>query len=600
MNTGSEISRWVEELLSQMSLDEKIGQMTQVEKNSLSPGVIKQYCIGSVLSGGGGNPADNSPAGWVEMVSSFQKEALETRLGIPILYGVDAVHGHNNLVGAVIFPHNIGLGASRNARLAARIGRATAEELAATGVHWNFAPTVAVPHDLRWGRTFEGFGQDTQLVTQLSTAYIEGLQSHSLNQPLSILATAKHYFGDGGTTWGTSRMRFPIPEGYSFENQDGRFDFMIDQGDNRLDEATLRAVHLTPYIAAIRAGLQVVMASLSSWNGLKMHAHHYLLTEVLKGELGFAGFIVSDWAGIDQVSDDYYQAVVTAINAGIDMSMVPVDYERFIFSVKRAVNEGDIPIERIDDAVYRILRVKFISGLFEHPLPEPSYLSLVGSAEHRELGREAVAKSLVLLKNKGEILPLPKTTPTILVSGQAADDIGLQCGGWTIEWLGKAGAITPGTTILDGIRAAVSITTRVIYNKEARFDQFGKEDEQVGIVVLAESPYAEGFGDRADLTLPIEDIQLIERMRQHCQKLVVILLSGRPLILTDQLPFIDALVAAWLPGTEGQGVADVLFGGLPFIGKLPYSWPRSMNQIPMQMEDQPLFPYGYGLFSESK
>ena len=386
-------------------------------------------------------------------------EALETRLGIPILYGVDAVHGHNNLVGAVIFPHNIGLGASREAGLVARIGRATAEEMAATGVQWNFAPTVAVPHDLRWGRTFEGFSQESHLVSQLASAYIEGLQAPGLDHPLSVLATAKHYLGDGGTAWGSSHTRFPIPPGYSFDTQDGLFEFMIDQGDNCLEETTLRAIHLPPYIAAIKAGVLVVMASLSSRNGLKLHAHRQLLTEVLKGELGFTGFVVSDWAGIDPVSDDYYQAVVTSINAGIDMSMVPYDFERYISTLKRAVEEGDVSLERIDDAVRRILRVKLISGLFEHPLPEPSHKSLVGSVEHRELGREAVAKSQVLLKNEANTLPLSKSTPTILVGGQAADDIGLQCGGWTIEWLGKAGNITPGTTLLDGIRAAVSKQT---------------------------------------------------------------------------------------------------------------------------------------------
>jgi beta-glucosidase len=501
----------------------------------------------------------------------------------------------------VIYPHNIGLGAAGDADLAYRIGRATAEELAATGIYWNFAPTVAVPQDIRWGRTYEGYSQDSHIVAQLASAYIKGLQGNRLNEPLSVLANPKHYLGDGGTTWGSSGMLSYYPPGYTVEGVDNLFAFKIDQGDTSLDEATLRGVHLTPYIAALQAGAQVVMPSLSSWKGLKLHAHRYLLTEVLKGELGFNGFIITDWGGIDQVSADYYQAVVIAINAGIDMSMVPYDFERFISNMKRAVEKGDIPLDRIDDAVQRILSVKFKAGIFDHPHPDPSYLSLVGSAQHRELGREAVAKSLVLLKNEAQTLPLSKTLPTILVGGKAADDIGLQCGGWTIEWLGQAGAITPGTTILNGIRATVSPSSRVLYDPDGQFEQLGDERVEVGIAVLAEIPYAEGFGDREDLALPLADIRLIERMRSRCHTMVVLLLSGRPLILTDQLSLMDALVAAWLPGTEGQGVADVLFGDLPFTGKLPYTWPRSLDQIPTHYpylpgeEADALFPIGFGL-----
>ena len=595
------IAARVGDLLDRMTLDEKIGQMTQVEKNSLNPDTVKQFFIGSVLSGGGGYPPENTPAGWVKMVGDFQEAALQTRLGIPILYGVDAVHGHNNLYGAVIYPHNIGLGATGDLDLVYRIGRATAEELVATGVYWNFAPTVAVPQDIRWGRTYEGFSQDNRIVAQLASAYIKGLQGDRLNGPLSVLANPKHYLGDGGTTWGSSQMLFPIPPGYTLEGVDNQFAFKIDQGDTRLDEAALREIHLTPYIAALQAGAQVVMPSLSSWNGLKLHAHRYLLTQVLKGELGFNGFIISDWAGIDQVSDDYYQAVVTGINAGIDMSMVPYDYERFISSLKRAVEKGDILLERIDDAVQRILSVKFKVGLFERPQPDPRHLPLIGSVEHRQLGREAVAKSLVLLKNEAQALPLSKSAPTILVGGKAADDIGLQCGGWTIEWLGQPGNITTGTTILSGIRTAVSSSSRVFYDSDGRFEQLSDKLAEVGIVVLAEIPYAEGFGDQPDPTLSKVDILLIERMRALCQKLVVVLLSGRPLIITEQLPDIDALVAAWLPGTEGQGIADVLFGDLPFSGRLSFSWPRSMDQIPIVSpslagrETDALFPIGFGL-----
>ena len=600
------ISNRAADLLARMTLEEKIGQMTQVEKNSLAPDAVRKYLLGSVLSGGGGYPQENTAAGWVKMVGAYQEAALQTRLGIPMLYGVDAVHGHNNLYGAVIYPHNIGLGASRDPHLVYRIGRATAEELAATGIYWNFAPTVAVPLDIRWGRTYEGFSQDYQIVKQLATAYIQGLQGESVGDSLSVLATPKHYVGDGGTIWGSSDRLFPVPEGVSLLEINAPWEFKIDQGDARLDEATLRAVHLAPYSAAIEAGAQVIMASFSSWNGVKLHAHHYLLTDVLKGELGFSGFIVSDWGGIDQVSGDYYQAVVAAINAGIDMSMVPQDYERFISNLRRAVKNGDVPVARIDDAVKRILTVKIKAGLFERPFPDPSNLSLVGAQEHRALAREAVAKSLVLLKNDRQTLPLSKSLPVILVAGQAADDIGLQCGGWTIEWLGKPGNITLGTTILDGIRGAVSHGTRIEYDSGGKFDHLVNANGEpiksdIGIVLVAEHPYAEGFGDRADLTLSLADTRLIERMRLRCHKLVVILLTGRPLIVTDQLPLIDALVAAWLPGTEGQGVADVLFGDKTFTGKLSFTWPRGMEQIPItypfppEMGTEPLFPFGYGL-----
>lgn len=587
-------------LLERMTLEEKIGQMTQVEKNSLTPADVKDFGIGSVLSGGGGYPPKNTAVGWLEMVGGFQEAALQTRLGIPLLYGVDAVHGHNNLVGAVIFPHNIGLGATRDPDLVRRIGRATAEELAATGVKWNFAPTIAVPQDIRWGRTYEGYSQDTDLVSRLGRAYIDGLQGSNLGDPLSVLANPKHYLGDGGTTWGTSRMLFLIPPGYSFPGTDGRFAFKIDQGDTRVDEKFLRNVYLKPYLAALQAGAQIVMASFSSWNGKKLHAHRYLLTDVLKNELGFTGFIVSDWAGVDQVADDYYQAVVTAINAGIDMCMVPVAFRRFIDTMKEAVERGDIPVERVNDAVSRILEVKLQAGLFEKSLQSPKYVNLVGSPEHRQLAREAVARSLVLLKNEVETIPLAKSNPLILVGGQAADDIGLQCGGWTIEWLGKPGNITPGTTILSAIKSSVVHPELVLYAPDGYFKHPIETPAEVGIVVLAEMPYAEGFGDREDLTLPDTDIQLIKQMRLLCKKLVVILLSGRPLILTDQLASMDALVAAWLPGTEGQGVADVLFGDLPFTGKLPYAWPRSMEQIPVTADTNPLFPFDFGLQTRIK
>jgi len=596
------ISVRVNDLLSKMTLEEKIGQMTLVEKNSLNPEDVTRHKIGAVLSGGGGNPPVNTPSDWLKMINSFKQSATRTRLGIPLLYGVDAVHGHNNVVGTVIFPHNIGLGATRDPDLLYRIGRATAEEMVATGTRWNYAPTVAVPKDIRWGRTYEGFGQDTSLVTSLATAYLRGLQQDDLAAPLSVLATLKHFIGDGGTTWGTATSIYPAIESMGIEVP---FEYSIDQGDTRLDEQTLRTVHLAPYIAAIKAGAQAIMPSLSSYSGERMHGHHYLLTELLKGELGFPGFIVSDWGGIDQVDTDYYQAVVKAINAGVDMSMVPTDYQRFQAKIAQAVDSGTIPLKRIDDAVKRILTVKFTMGLFEQPVADRRYQSLVGSAQHRLLAREAVAKSLVLLKNENRTLPLSKSVPTILVAGQWADDIGLQCGGWTVSWLGSSGRTTIGTTILEAIQSTTSPETVVAYAPEGDFSELLEKNGQlapaeVGLVVVGEMPYAEGFGDRADLTLPAAEISLIERVRRQCKNLVVILISGRPLILTDQLPLMDALIAAWLPGSEGQGVADVLFGDVPFTGKLSYTWPRSMEQVPFKAdvpgEDDadPLFPYGFG------
>lgn len=329
-----------------------------------------------------------------------------------------------------------------------------------------------------------------------------------------------------------------------------------------------------------------------------MHAHRYLLTDVLKGELGFAGFLVSDWQGVDYVHDDYYTAAVTSITAGVDMVMVPFHGERFIGCLTRAVENGDVPLARIDDAVRRILTVKFELGLFERPFGDELLLPLVGTSAHRAVAREAVRRSLVLLKNDHHTLPLAKETPLILVAGPAADDVGLQCGGWTIEWQGEAGDITPGTTLLTGFENAVSENTTVRYDARG---EFGEDDvlADVGIVVLNEEPYAEGEGDSEDLTLRDADIVLIARVRARCRKIVVILISGRPIIVTEHLPQCDAFVAAWLPGTEGQGVADVLFGDCPFTGKLPYSWPRSMDQVPLSAlqasEEAPLFPFGYGL-----
>lgn len=571
----------VEDVLQRMTLAEKIGQMTLIEKNSLTPDQVRELFIGGVLSGGGGYPSTgNAPAAWAEMVNSFQRAALSTRLGIPIIYGADGVHGHNNLYGAVIFPHNIGLGAANDPVLVEQIGRATAIEMAATGVFWNYAPGVMAPQDVRWGRTYEGYAERPDHVATLAAAFLRGLQDPDIVAPNRVIGTPKHYLGDGGTAWGSSTT----------EN------YQLDQGETMGDEAILRAVHLPPYRAAIAAGAQVIMASYSSWNGQKMHASSYWLTDVLKGELGFTGFVVSDWAAIDQIDPDYERAVITAINAGIDMNMVPYDPQRFIAILTRAVESGAVSEERINDAVRRILAVKFAMGLFEQPFAQTELFTQIGSAAHRELARTAVAASLVLLKNEQDLLPLPKDIGHLYIGGQAANDLGIQAGGWTIEWQGRAGAIFPGTTILAGIQAAVSPQTVVEYNAHGRFTGDPGAADAVCIAVVGELPYAEGRGDSASLSLPSGEQRVLRRMEAACARLVVVLVAGRPLIITDDLPKWDAFVAAWLPGSEGAGVADVLFGDRPFRGRLPVTWPRSLDQLPLGSGNgDPLFPYGFGL-----
>jgi beta-glucosidase len=580
-------------LLAQMTLDEKIGQMTQIVKESIGADSIQDYFLGSVLSGGGGHPYINTIDNWAKMTDGFQSEALSTRLAIPVIYGVDAIHGHAELYGATVFPQPIGLGATRNEDLVRRIGQATAEEMLATGVQWTFSPIIAVPQDIRWGRTYESYSEDSDLVSKLGVAYLQGLQSlpegytPAEDQDLFTLATPKHYLGDGGTTFGSSE--------FSLSDQ-----YLLDQGDMRYDEKAVRELFLPPYQAAVENGAQAIMISYSSWNGVKMHASEYWITDVLKGELGFEGFVISDWSGIAQVDDSsYYKAVVTCINAGIDMSMVPYDYLSFTRVVKQAVENGDIPVERIDDAVSRILRVKIRLGLFEHPYSAASLVETIGSNEHRALARQAVRESLVLLKNKDKALPLSKNAALVYIAGVAADDIGVQCGGWTTEWQGTSGDIQPGTTILDGLREQLSPESNIKFNATGNFS--GMAD--VGIAVVGEFPYAEGMGDREELSLSSFDQRLIRTLREHSQKLIVIIISGRPLIITDVYQVADAWVAAWLPGTEGNGITDVLFGDYPFTGKLPYSWPRINEQLPINIHnidhtkgcDSPLFTFGYGL-----
>ncbi len=563
-------------LLGEMTTDEKIGQMTQLEQGSVGPAGVTYLLLGSVLSGGGGAPArSDDAAAWYQMVEAFQQGALSTRLRIPMLYGVDAVHGHNNVKGATIFPHAVGLGATNDAALIERIGRATAKEVAATGIRWDFGPVVAVPQDIRWGRTYEGFGEDPAQVSTLSSALIRGLQGANLTDSSAVAATAKHYLGDGGTRYGTSTTDT----------------YLLDQGVTDVDEATLRAIHLPPYQAAVDAGVRIVMASFSSTREGKVHGDRHLLTDVLKGELGFTGFVVSDWGAVDQVEPDYPTAVAKAIDAGIDMVMVPYDGPRFQDAVRAGLAAGTIDPSRIDDAALRILRVKFELGLFEHPMPPAGMEAVVGSADHRALARQAVAESQVLLSTTPDVLPI-RPTDSVLLAGPGADDIGTQSGGWTITWQGARGDITPGTTIREALEARLG--DRLSYATAAQIPDVAHAD--VGIVVLAEQPYAEGKGDTRTLAIGASD--LVTEMRLKVDRLVVVVLSGRPVILDPVLPVADAVVAAWLPGTEGTGVADVLVGDAPFTGTTPYTWPRTPADAPRTGKaacEGAVFPVRYGL-----
>jgi beta-glucosidase len=579
----------VNELIGRMTLEEKIGQMTQPEHDALSDkSDIEKYFLGSLLSGGGSDPkSGNSLKDWTDMYDEYQSHALKTRLAIPILYGVDAVHGHNNVLGAVIFPHNIGLGCTRNPKLVEQAARITAKEVRATGINWTFAPCVTVVRDERWGRSYEGFGETPELAGMLGEAAVGGFQGKDMSNPLDVLACAKHFIGDGGTSFGTG-----IPK----ENSSERWP--LDQGDTRLSEKELREIHMAGYVTAIKAGVGSIMPSYNSWNGVKCSGSKRLLTEILKAELGFEGFLISDYAAIDQLPGDYKSDVEHAINAGMDMVMVPRKYQEFFGTLRGLVVEGKVPMSRIDDAVRRILRVKFAMGLMDKnrsPMADKSLHKSFGSAEHRQVARECVRQSLVLLKNQKKTLPVSKGLARIHVAGKNADDIGNQCGGWTIEWQGKSGNVTSGgTTILKAIQETVSGRTKVTFAK----DGTGASGADIGIVVVGETPYAEMRGDATDLSLEREDAAAVENMKKAGIPVVVVLLSGRPMIIDQVLDKCDAFVAAWLPGTEGQGVADVLFGDYKPTGKLSFTWPRSMSQLPINAGDRnydPLFKYGFGL-----
>jgi len=651
--TGHQRERFVDELVQKMTLDEKVGQMTQVDKRMLdSEEDIAKYFLGSILSGGGSVPDDNTPKGWVNMVNNYQRQALSTRLKIPLIYGIDAVHGHNNVVGATVFPQNIGLGCSNNPELIYQVNHATAVEVAATGLHWTFSPCITVPQDDRWGRQYEGFSESTEIVTRLTHAAITGYEDAlDIFDGRQIAACAKHFIGDGGTNWETGSLK------------EGIHTYKIDRGDTQLTEEELRKVHLPPYLEAVKAGVKTVMISFNSWNGVKCHGSKYLINDLLKTELNFEGLVVTDWAGIDEIPGDYKSDIITSINAGIDLVMVPGSlygqnhYKTFIELLIEAVKEGSIPMSRIDDAVRRILLVKHDLGLFESPYGKIEYASHVGSEEHRRVARDAVRKSMVLIKNESNILPLKKNENLTIV-GSGANNLGMQNGGWTVEWQGKIrpdfkildkngnGTIKPkevnsyfkgiydskydsgaansffknmdkdsngsvnqeefqgyeksspfqpnGTSILSAILEASDESGLVTYDPSA--NNLSKED--IVIAVIGEYPYAEGYGDDPSIELNSHDKAVLERCYESGNQMIVIMLSGRPLVINDHVKKWNGFIAAWLPGMAGEGVSDVVFGDYSPTGKLSFSWPRNTGQLPLNEGDlnyDPLFPFGHGL-----
>ncbi|WP_437568984.1 glycoside hydrolase family 3 protein [Sorangium sp. So ce542] len=600
-----EIEDAITELLAQMSPAQKVGQMVQAEILAITPDQVREHHIGSVLNGGGSWPGREkhaSVADWVALADAYYTASTDTsgapgeHLGIPVLWGVDAVHGHNNVIGATLFPQNIGLGAMNDPDLIEEIGSITAAEVAVTGLDWAFAPTLAVVRDDRWGRSYEGYSEDPEIVKSYAGRMIRGLQgrpaeSEDLFSGRHVVATAKHFMGDGGTEQGK------------------------DQGDTVCSEEALRDIHAQGYLSAIEAGAQTVMASFSSWNGDKMHGHRYLLTDILKGQLGFTGFVIGDWNGHGQLPGCSNAQCAAAINAGVDMIMVPNDWRAFIENTIAQVQDGEIPMARIDDAVTRILRVKMRAGLLgpradkgaPSTRPVAGNGALLAAPEHRAVAREAVRKSLVLLKNKGDVLPLSKAM-NVLVAGKTADNIQNQSGGWTLTWqgTGNTNADFPNAqSIYAGIQEAIagagmSGTATLSPDGTAAADTF-----DAAIVVIGETPYAEGQGDIGKFetlehaSAHPEDLAVIDTIRAQAPSvpIVTVFVSGRPLHTNKELNRSDAFVAAWLPGSEGGGVADVLFGDHEFQGKLSFSWPSADCQTPINKGDgeTPLFPYGYGL-----
>lgn len=581
-------------ILGAMTLAQKVGQMLQPEIRYVTPQDARTYRFGSILNGGGswpGNSKNATVGDWVALADAYYDAVMSPGApAIPIIWGTDAVHGHSNVIGATLFPHNIGLGATRDPALIERIGEITALEVAVTGLDWTFAPAVITARDARWGRVYEGYSEDPEVVRLYAGPGVRGIQgavgTASFLDSTRILATAKHFIGDGGTDRG------------------------VDRGNNLSTEQQLLDIHGQGYITALEAGVQTVMASYSSWQGSKLHGHRYLLTDVLKGKMGFDGLIVSDWNGIEEVPGCSKSKCAAAVNAGIDLFMVPEDWKAFLENTVAQVRSGEIPQARIDDAVTRILRVKLRAGAFEKGRPSARPLAnkkeLLGAPEHRAVARQAVRESLVLLKNKGGLLPL-RGDINVLVAGDGANNIGKQSGGWSITWQGTqtTNADFPGaTSIFAGIQAAVASTGgRATLSVDGSYTK--KPD--VAIVVFGENPYTEFEGDIASIDYQGEagsDAALLRRFKDAGIAVVAVFLSGRPLYVNPELDASDAFVAAWLPGSEGAGIADVIFRNAAgevnhdFTGKLSYSWPRSASQTTINRNDasyDPLFAYGFGL-----
>ena len=563
----------IEALLGRMTLEEKIGQMSQVRHfNDISGDDIKTKFIGSVIHTDGPAPGKTAKE-WQAKFRKLQEQALSTRLAIPLLLGVDAVHGHNTFDGATIFPHNIGLGATGNPQLIEEAAAITAREVQATGLNWTFSPCIAIPYNEKWGRVYEAFSESTELTQAMVKASVRGHQGN-LSDPATVLATAKHFIADGATDYGK------------------------EGGDATLTMSEVRERLLPPYVDAIKEGVGAIMVSFNTLLGQSMHVHKHLITDVLKDSLGFEGIIVTDWKAFSRFGG------IDIIKAGVDMVMaVDGDLDLFQSELKHAVEAGEVSTIRIDDAVRRILRQKYRLDLFENPFPNESLISDIGTQAHRKKARQAVRESLVLLKNNNNALPLTSSIGKIVVVGEHADNTGLQSGGWTISWQGKPENYLGGTTILDGIKKFT--------DAEVVYDKYAEEihtDVDAAIIVVGETPYAEFMGDIGDgtedykLTLSNEHIEYINKYAGKVPKLIVLLVSGRPLVVSEQIDLADAFVAAWLPGSEGDGVAEVLFGKYNFTGKLPHSWPKSTTDFDGKYGPNfwdssitPLYEIGYGL-----
>ncbi len=579
----------IKELMAQLSVEEKVGQIVQADFAHITPADLRRYPLGSILGGGGAGVIDGTriTAGqWLSRAREFRAVASEQRSGhvpIPLIIGIDAVHGHNNLAGATLYPHNIGLGATHDADLVRRIGAATAEEMSVTGVDWDFSPALPVPQDPRWGRTYEGYSQDAAVVSLLAPAAVEGLQgaagASGIRKSGHVAATAKHYLGDGAT-------------------HDG-----VDQGNDTVDEAELIRVHAPAYAAAIDAGVMTVMASYSSWHGQKMHGNHALLTDVLKGRMGFEGFVVGDWNGHGQVPGCTNEHCPAALNAGLDMYMAPDSWRGLFDNTVADVRSGAIPMSRLDDAVRRILRVKLRLGLFDAAPPMEGHTELIASPAHRALAREAVRKSLVLLKNDG-VLPV-RGNARVFVTGPAADNIAMQAGGWSITWQGTEtanGDFPQGDSIKSALKTALEAGGGRLVDGG---DMSGKDRPDVAIVVYGEQPYAEMFGD---LQLAMYNVGMtlsdVRKLRAQGIPVVSVFISGRPLWVKPEFDASNAFVAAWLPGSEGGGIADVLLAdadGTPrhdFSGTLSFEWPNGVAPFSGPLSGVPQtekFPLGFGL-----